>query len=102
MTNNYKRTTVILASLLFVSSVFLAGTGITSRAATAPGLGTAADYAVFGAATVTNTGPSLIIGGSWSVSRSCVYRISVSVHGFRRHRVRNNKCKQWRSNDGSG
>lgn len=56
---NKFRTGAVVALLLVTMSILTAGNAV---AATAPTLGDAASFAVLGASTVTNTGPSEVHG----------------------------------------
>ena len=51
-----------MGSMLLVGLLVAVTPGMRASAETAPTLGTAQSYAVLGASTVTNTGPSLITG----------------------------------------
>ena len=57
-----RRLTVALGALALAVLVFVLNSSPDADAATAPGLGAAASYAVLGGQTVTNTGPTTING----------------------------------------
>jgi hypothetical protein len=65
---SFPRLTALLAVIIPIAALlFAVGSVTNSNAATAPGLGAAASYAVLGGQMVTNTGPSTIDGdlGVW-------------------------------------
>jgi Ice-binding-like len=72
MNKIYKTTTVITATLLFISFFSFIGLGMVSQGAMSPTLGTAASYAILAGSTVTNTGASRITGNlGVSTGSSC-------------------------------